>query len=488
MKNTFGSSLTMWYTINMEKLYEIKLDRNSELPLYRQLAERILELRNSGELPIGTRLPPIRKLAAHVGVNKLTVVNTYKHLEKRKAIYSHVGSGTYITEEAVFAEYNDGGQSEAYHKFDMDTAINFIQSMDNADLFPVKAFRDAFNHVMDRDLGTVFSRSEPWGDKALREEVCKDLRRQDICADISEIQIVSTLGCGVEALSSRMLSEGDAIIIERPTFQDYAAPIWYRKALIYKVDMQEDGMDLEQLEDQLKTLKPKFIFIVSRFQIPTCYSYSLSKKQRLLELASKYDTYILEIDNSGEFVYGDEAKKDVKSLKALDTEGRVVFYKSYSKEIMPGLSIAVLVHSSKTKGLCRGSFGLTAPHPFVQRTFTQMLSSGDYYKHVANVKKTFESRYKTMIRAIDKNLSRYVEYKNPQGGLSLWLKLKDNKVWTNELLSGLMRRNVLVQAGSVYYPDTGYEETSYFSLSIAGVNETQIEEGIREIAQCLKFH
>ena len=489
MKNTFGSSLTMWYTINMEKLYEIKLDKDSELPLYRQVAEHILELRNSGELKVGTKLPPIRKLAASVGVNKLTIVNTYKYLEKQNAIYSHVGSGTYIADGSGFVGYSSVSHDsvlEIPHAFDMESAINFTKNGESYEFFPAVAFKDAVNRVLDRDEGKAFQSLPSWGYEPLRAEVCKDLLRYDIKADISDVQVVPRLGKGMDIIFDHMLSMGDEVIAETPTHHYAMGSFYYRKANVIHIDMQKGGMDLKQLENQLKTSRPKLIHVKSRFQTPTCYSYSLTKKRRLLELASAYDVCILEVDNESEFVYGEE-KQDTTSLKALDTKGIVTLVKCYCLGVMPpGVDIAFIVHGAKTKSLCEGIFGYEEASPFMQRIFCHMLSSGDYRLHIEHMRKVYESRYETMIEAIDTNLKPYVEYKKPQGGSGLWLKLKDEKKSVQELANKLLRENVLIMPGSLY--SIGNSDSPYISLSLAGLNEAQIKEGIKKIAQCLKSH
>jgi len=242
------------------------------------------------------------------------------------------------------------------------------------------------------------------------------------------------------------------------------------------------------LEEQLRALKPKFIYVSGSFQSPTGYSYSLSKKKKLLKLASKYDACILEAEDGSAFTYGDGMNRDEKSLKSLDTEGRVAFMKSYSKETMPGLNIAILTHTAKTKDFREGSLGFTEVPAFVQRTFAQMLSSGDYHRHVEYVRKIFEARYEMMIRMVDEHLKPYVQYTKPQGGLNVWLKLKGKESGTEKLSNNLVRDNVLITPGAVYYVDTDYKDSPYFSLSVAGVTETQIQEGIKKIAQCLKSH
>ena len=56
-------------------------------------------------------------------------------------------------------------------------------------------------------------------------------------------------------------------------------------------------MDMVILENFLKLYHPRFIYMMAYYQTPTGISYSMEKKRRLLELAEKYDTYIIEEDD-----------------------------------------------------------------------------------------------------------------------------------------------------------------------------------------------
>ena len=49
-------------------------------PVYRQIAAQIRARVERGELSEGDRLPPIRKLAAKLGVNRETVSSAYEEL------------------------------------------------------------------------------------------------------------------------------------------------------------------------------------------------------------------------------------------------------------------------------------------------------------------------------------------------------------------------------------------------------------------------
>ena len=75
---------------------KIELDFQNGIPLYEQIAHRILGLIEQGELKTGDQLPPIRELAEDLGVNFNTVARSYRMLDQGAVISTQHGRGTYI--------------------------------------------------------------------------------------------------------------------------------------------------------------------------------------------------------------------------------------------------------------------------------------------------------------------------------------------------------------------------------------------------------
>jgi len=240
---------------------------------------------------------------------------------------------------------------------------------------------------------------------------------------------------------------------------------------------------MEKLEALLKVMRPKFIYMMSYFQTPTCYSYSLEKKYALLNLAAKYDTYILEEDNQNEFIYNNETIVPVKSL---DYKNRVIYVKSYSKSIMPGLRIGFLALPKKILQQVLGVKYTTdiATSGFIQRAFHLFLASGGYERHVKQMRGIFKTRYDTAVKAINGHLLPYVQYTPPNGGVNIWMKLNDKNISIDQLSQRLLADNVIITPGALY--DTENKDIPYFRLSFAGVDNAYIGLGIKKIASCIK--
>ena len=96
-------------------LANLTLKRGNGLNLYRQLVGELQRAIEAGELKDGERLPSERQLAAQLGLSRTTVVNSYRELESRGLVRSHVGRGTFVCarSEAIDAPFAWRGKVSA---------------------------------------------------------------------------------------------------------------------------------------------------------------------------------------------------------------------------------------------------------------------------------------------------------------------------------------------------------------------------------------
>ena len=80
---------------------DIRLDPGSPVPPYEQVRQRIAELAASGGLAAGARLPPVRQLAADLGLAVNTVARAYRELERAGLVQTRGRAGTVVTARAA---------------------------------------------------------------------------------------------------------------------------------------------------------------------------------------------------------------------------------------------------------------------------------------------------------------------------------------------------------------------------------------------------
>jgi GntR family transcriptional regulator len=74
----------------------LRIDFQSSIPIFEQIAEQLLENIENGGLEPGTQLPTVRQLAVELGINFNTVARAYRLLDQRSIITTQRGRGTFV--------------------------------------------------------------------------------------------------------------------------------------------------------------------------------------------------------------------------------------------------------------------------------------------------------------------------------------------------------------------------------------------------------
>ena len=460
------------------------LARHDKEPVYRRLSDMLFGLIESGCIAPDEKLPPIRRLADALGVNNITVVNAYKLLESRKAAYSIVGSGTYAARlGAEFRTFRmqpprvNAGAS-VLPAADRKSAILFSKTSASVSLFPVEAFKALFNEVLERDKGGAFGYEDAGGYPPLCAALCEELEAHGIKTTPERVQIVSGAQQGVDIIAKAMLMPNDSVIVESPTYYGAVGSFLSRGAAVSGAPMEPDGLDMDVFETLVRTNRPKLVYVMANYQTPTTASYSPEKKRALLTLASKYDFYIVEEDNQSDFSYND---KPNVPLKALDNKNRVVYIKSFSKILMPGLRLGFMLLPKAVQGYVEAAKYTSDVDTsgFIQRAFALFVQNGGLREHLVKMRGIYKARYQEMLAASDRFLAGRMSFMPPGGGLNLWYTL-DSKVNIPAFCEKLAKEGVVVTPGSLFALQG--EELPNLRLSFANVETARIAVGIEKIA------
>ncbi|WP_341877470.1 PLP-dependent aminotransferase family protein [Defluviitalea saccharophila] len=467
----------------MNYFVSIQLNKNSKTPLYQQLGDALNDFIQKGILKPNTKLPTIRSLATQLKINNVTVVNAYKYLENKGVVYAQMGSGTYVSPlplEIISSPLFPEQDKNTLHKevSISKNTINFACISPSTDLFPVEDFKSVLNEVLERDKGNAFSEQGKQGFEYLRESIVNFLLAYGIHTSKDNILMISDTQQGIDMLSKAMLQYGDIVFVEKPAYHGTIAAFMSRGARIIEIPMDTDGMNTALLEDSLKLYHPKFIYVMPYYQNPTGYSYSLKKKKIILDLAQKYNTYIIEDDYLSDLNYSDQPNI---SLKAMDDENRVIYIKNLTKILMPGLRLGFLILPEAILGCILSQKHTTIdifPSGFIQRIFDLYLRKDLWKSHIDKICGIYEKRYHCLLNALDTYLNDYITYIPPQGGLSMWIKLT-RSISIENLCDLLLAKDVILSPGSLF--SSTQDSSSYMRLSFAAVNEYQIVKGIKII-------
>ncbi|KXG77189.1 MocR-like pyridoxine biosynthesis transcription factor PdxR [Thermotalea metallivorans] len=476
----------------MDLFAKICIDKNSLEHMYIQLFKSIKNMIEQGVLKANDKLPPIRQLADLLGVNNVTIVKAYDLLEEEGYVYKKIGSGTFVKPSGNYRYLNEQHKypvDEDFRQMDRgqiqirNNMISFASATPTPDLFPVEDFKNLLIEVLDRDKGSAFGYQESQGYYPLRESLVSYLSAYGIFTHAENVQIISGAQQGIDVISKAFVQFGDSVIVESPTYTGAIATFKSRGAKIIDVPIFEDGMDMADLEGKILTHRPKLIYAMPNFQNPTGYSYSQQKKQKLLELASRYNVLIVEDDYLSELSFhGYESA----TLKSLDIQDMIIYVKSFSKIFMPGLRLGFLVIPQKLHHQI-----LAAKHAsdistsgLNQRAFDLYLRKGIWKQHIHYMKNIYEERFEIMVHCLEKYMAPLgVSYTLPKGGLNFWLCLPEGYS-SNDLYHECERNNILILPGSIFFTSQG--ESRYFRLSIAAVYPHEIDFGMKKLSEIME--
>jgi DNA-binding transcriptional MocR family regulator len=317
-----------------------ELTRDSSVPLVDQICERVTQLVRHGQLPTGTRLPSIRKLARLVGASPFTVVDAYDRLVARGLLESRAGRGFFVTQRRLTAPL---AAVEALADFGTDAmSLARLCLASPSDIVAAGSGFLPENWLLEVTCGGVLSRllrgrrARPWlpcppqGLPELREQIAAQLLQHGIAAGAAHI--VTTYGASqaFDLLARLLFSPGDAVLVEDPGYFVLFEQLRAHHVRLIPVPRHADGPDLEALETACRTHHPRAFFMQTLVHNPTGSSVEAAHCHRILSLAEQYGFALVEDD-----VYGDLYEGPAVRLAQIDGLRRVIYVGSYTKLIGP---------------------------------------------------------------------------------------------------------------------------------------------------------
>ncbi|HHW02327.1 MAG TPA: PLP-dependent aminotransferase family protein [Thermoanaerobacterales bacterium] len=490
----------------MDRYVSIHLDRSLDKPLYVQVFEGIVRLIEQKTILPGEKLPPIRKLAALLKVNTVTIVNAYRFLEKEGFAVSKVGSGTYVSpslkpsavedlkKEPVMKKAGKTSGHGPYFNPQADSDIraekeqegnvryDFASAAISPEFFPVEEFKEVLNEVLDRDRGYAFGYQESMGYPPLRQSISELMFKDyDIKLPAEEIQIVSGAQQGIDIIAKAFLNYQDTVYVEVPTYTGAIDAFKSRGAKIVEIPLDPDGINIDELRARLKVKTPVLFYTMPNFHNPTGYSYSEQKKKELIALAREYDFLIVEDDHMNDLYFEEKPSP----LKAMDDDGHVLYIKSFSKLFMPGLRLAFIA-SKKEFGMRIADakyYSDISSSGLTQRAMDLFFRKSLWPGHARRMRTIFREKWQAIRLAIEEHIPRDINCKSPGGGLFFWLNLPQG-YYSMNLYNMALKQGLLIMPGDFFYPDR--RPSTGFRLSFAEIAPEDIKSGIKLLAETIE--
>ncbi|WP_301169829.1 PLP-dependent aminotransferase family protein [Brevibacillus nitrificans] len=449
-------------------------DKQADTPVYRQIAKWLEQQIILGDLPPGTSLPAERSLAQRLGVNRGTVSAAYEELRSAGLLQSWQGSGTWVSRHLWgvqrvpnWHKYTNGGaflpayplvkriQEACYDSSIINLARAELATSQIPSLGTQELLRLSQSHF---ELGY----SHPKGDPGLREVLSEHLRSQyGIAASPEEILVTSGAQQALHLISLCLLSPGDAVAMEGPSYS-YSLALFTSAGLrLYRIAMDEEGIIVDDIRHLHREHKLRMVFVNPTYHNPTGTVLSDQRRRQLLDICMELRIPLVEDDAYGALTLKD-SKRPPLPIKAIDPSGTVLYVNSVSKTVAPGLRIGWLVGPrSVVERLADAKqqmdFGTSSISQQLARIF---LESGKWREQMERLPAYLYRQRQAMLDALNACLADHAEWRVPEGSYHVWCRLREPRD-EHVLLDAAIREGIVFTPGTVYGAEVGWMRLTY---------------------------
>lgn len=296
-------------------------------------------------------------------------------------------------------------------------------------LLPVEQLRDATHRAMERHGSEILEYGSTAGSPPLIDFICARLAETDARAPkANEVVITSGASQGLDLVATLMLSPGDTVLLDVPTYHLAISILADHPVRLEAVSSDEDGVVIGELERTIARVRrdggrPRLLYTIPTFHNPTGRNVSIERREELVALAAREQLLIAEDDTYRELSYDGPSSP---SLWALDRAGVVIRIGSFAKSVAPGLRLGYTTSTSEiatrlaTGGLLDSGGGM---NHFAATVLSEYAASGDYARQVERFRAAYRDQRDRLLAGLAAHLPEGATWSRPGGGYFVWVEL-----------------------------------------------------------------
>ncbi len=379
---------------------------------------------------------------------------------------------------------------ELFKLLDKPGIVSFAGGFPDPAMFDVEGIREASAKALTNEAGAALQYGATEGYGPLREELAKFMASKGVTVAPEGLIVTTGSQQALDLLGKTMISPGDKVIVEGPTFLATIQCFRLYGAELISAPIDANGVDTDELEKLIAQHKPKFVYLIPTFGNPSGALLSLERRKKVLAMAVKYQTLMVEDDPYGDLYFNAVPPPSLLALSASVPGSRelMAYCGSLSKVLSPGLRIGWMIAPAEllTNAVMCKQFSDAHTSTFAQATASQYLKAGRMPATLANVRKVYAERAAAMGQALKRELGDAIEFTQPQGGLFFWTRLTgaNGKMSdANAFAKKAIEQLVAFVPGAPFYASN--PDTSTLRLSFATADVAKIEEGVARLGKAL---
>lgn len=368
--------------------------------------------------------------------------------------------------------------------------ISFAGGFPDSAMFDVDGIREASMKALAEEPGGALQYGATEGYNPLREQLAAFMGSKGVQVAADGLIVTTGSQQALDLIGKTLVDPGAKVIVEAPTFLATIQCFRLYGAQVIGAPIDAQGVQVDKLEQLIAEHKPRFVYLIPTFGNPSGATLSLARRKRILELAVQTQTVVIEDDPYGDLYFGEAPPPSLLALTAQVPGSRdwLVHCGSLSKVLSPGLRVGWMIAPPEllAKATMCKQFSDAHTSTFAQATAAQYLKAGRMPATLAQVRRVYAGRARTMGECLKKELGDAIEFTQPGGGLFFWArltgaggKIKDG----NALAKRAIEQGVAFVPGAPFFATN--PDLSSLRLSFATVGEDKIREGVERLGKAI---
>jgi len=482
---------------------KISINRQSNVSIRQQIYLEISQRIRSGLMEENFKLPSVRELATELQISLVTAHQVYKMLDHSNLTESFRGKGTFVrSTKHIITDRNHPSTTFDWQLSIPDylprasfwsqstirlspTILDLASASVHHSLLPMKLIQTSIRQTLDDFPSALGQYSNFQGETDFILALIDYLKLFSI--DFKPHQLVVTNGTqqGIDLFARTFLGPGDTIGVETPCFSGAIDAFRLSHVNLQPIPVDDNGIRVDILEDLAPYTRFKAIYTVPTGQNPTGAIMSLSRRHDLLHFAQQHNVLILEDEPHRELeINRIQSSILPPPLKMLDTDGRVVYLKGFSKFLFPGMRLGLLAADGSlyNRLLAAKSIADLGSPLWLQKSLVPFFRNPQLFRSISKMNTILDNRRKKVLQTLDSLLDPRIIRPKQSAGLHLWLSMPIG-IHTDFLIPEAHRRGVHFLPGSIFYP--GEPETNHLRICWTNLTDVDLPKALKILCELL---
>ena len=475
----------------------IIIDKAGAMPIYQQVANRLVSLIQEGRIQPGAFLPSTRALAEMLQLHRKTVVAAYEELLRQDWVEAIPRKGVLVSKSLPGIKprsFRPGGQVGGYSG-GTGFSFNFVAPQPGIVIPGNKqrlVFNDGFPDVREAPLDLLLrecrrlSRGKAYAKKLVYGGAAgADHLRKSLSSHLSESRglpigpenLMVTRGAqmSIYLAAAMLIRPGDKVIVGMTNYRYADLCFEQLGATLIRVPVDECGIDVQAVSDICKKTYVRMLYVVPHHHHPTTVTLSAERRMKLLELIRSRRLAVIEDDYDYDFHY---ASGPILPLASADHGGNVLNVGSLTKSLALSIRMGFLVAPAEfIEGAARlrRLMDLRGDN-LIEEALAELLDNGDIARHLKKANKLFHERRDILCDLLESQMWEWVQFKKPDGGMAVWTVFPSAFSLTG-LASRAAAEGLALSDGSAYCSNA--PAANGMRLGFASLNGTELKEAVR---------